>query len=367
MGLNNFIVLSPSSTNSDTQDLVVRPSASNPRVGPGGKVLSAQMASGAVLDLGSSSFQLLVCEKGLHQSLRPVLKSKSLLNLGLEVGATGRISSRRLKASVAAAKRLRRVLERANPDVVVPLATAALRDAVNGPEVVASLERALAVPVRVLGGPEEARLCFVGQRSAVYVGDSATVGIDVGGGSFELAVGNSYDIYVATSAPIGATRLRGELGAREYLDREVRKEIRERVREALAPIGRELRKYPRVAARTVISGGTARALARLATARMHSYSKAPGWVVNQVELMPAQVAELADMLACLDLSHRLKLPGMPARRAPALPFGACILQAIAEEIGTEHFVVSEWGLREGALLNAFSSSPERVWLDAEAG
>ena len=59
-----------------------------------------------------------------------------------------------------------------------------------------------------------------------------------GAGSFELAVGNCYDIYLTTSAPVGATRLKGELGVRERLDREVRKEIPERVREALETTGR---------------------------------------------------------------------------------------------------------------------------------
>ena len=329
--------------------------------------MSAQVTRGAVLDLGSSSFQLLVCEKGPHQSLRPMLKRQSLLDLGLEVGASGRISSRRLKAAVATAKRLRRVLERAHPDVVVPLATAALRDAVNGPEVVASVEHALGVPVRVLDGAEEARLCFVGQRAAVYVGDSPMLGLDVGGGSFEVAIGNGYDIYFASSAPVGATRLKGELGPLEYLDREVRKEVRERVREGLAPLGRELAKHPRVGARTVVSGGTARALARLAIAKTRTYSRPSAWAVNQVELATAQVAELAGALGQLNLAQRMKLPGMPARRAPVLPLGACILQAIAEEIGVEHFVVSEWGLREGALLDAFSIDADNGWLDEQAG
>ena len=215
------------------------------------------MARGAVLDLGSSSFQLLVCEKGLHDSLRPVLKRQSLLNLGLEVGATGRISSGKVKASITAAKSLRRALERGRPDVVVPLATAALRDAANSPEVVASLEHALGAPIRVLDGPQEARLCFVGQRAGVYIGEGPALGIDLGGGSFELAVGNCYDIYAASSAPVGATRLQGELGVRERLDREVRKEVRERAREALEKAGLDLSKYPRVARRAILSGGTA--------------------------------------------------------------------------------------------------------------
>jgi exopolyphosphatase / guanosine-5'-triphosphate,3'-diphosphate pyrophosphatase len=322
---------------------------------------------GAVLDLGSSSFQLLVCEKGLYGSLTPVLKRQSQLNLGLEVGSSGRISPAKVKASVVAVKRLRRALERAHPDAVVALATAALRDAANGAEVVSSLENALGAPIRMLDGAAEARLCFLGQRAGVYVGEGPTLGIDLGGGSFELAVGNCYDIYLATSAPVGATRLKGELGVRERLDREVRKEVRERVREALQSAGRDLAKYPRVAGRAVVSGGTARALARLAVAKTHRYTGAVGWGVNQVELASSQVAELADVLAQLDLRQRLKLPGMPARRAPVLPLGACILQAMAEELHVQHFVVSEWGLREGALLEALSGYSATTWSDEETG
>jgi exopolyphosphatase / guanosine-5'-triphosphate,3'-diphosphate pyrophosphatase len=329
--------------------------------------MSRKVTRGAVLDLGSSSFQLLVCDKGLHESLRPVLKRQSLLNLGLEVGSAGRISPGKIEASKAAAKCLRRALDRVDPDVVVPLATAAFRDAANCAELVGSVERALGAPLRVLDGAQEARLCFTGQRAGVYVGEGPTLGIDLGGGSFELAVGNCYDIYLATSAPLGATRLKGELGVRERLDREVRKEVRERVREALETVGRDLAKYPRVATRTVVSGGTARALARLAIAKTHRYAGASGWGVNQVELAASQIADLADVLAQLDLRQRLKLPGMPSRRAPVLPLGACILQSIAEELHIEHFVVSEWGLREGALLEALSGYSETSWPEEEVG
>jgi exopolyphosphatase/pppGpp-phosphohydrolase len=89
--------------------------------------------------------------------------------------------------------------------------------------------------------------------------------------------------------------------------------------------------------------------------------------VNQVELAMAQVADLADILAHPDLRQRLKLPGMPARRAPVLPLGACLLLAIAEELQVDHFVVSEWGLREGALIDAMSADAETSWLEEEVG
>ena len=255
-------------------------------------------------DLGSSSFQVLVCDIGPHQSLTPVLKRRSLLNLGLDVGIKGTISPERAIASVAAAKRLRRALGPVNPQVVVALATAALRDATNGPEVVARLEKAVGTPICTLDGKQEARLCFAGQRAGVYVGEGPTLGIDLGGGSFELAIGDRFEIYSVASAPIGATRLQGELGVGQVLSRDDRKEVRERVREAFEAMDLRLDEYPGAASRVVLSGGTARALARLAMARTRGGAGAAAWGVNQVELARGQVAELAAMLAHLDLRQR---------------------------------------------------------------
>jgi exopolyphosphatase/guanosine-5'-triphosphate,3'-diphosphate pyrophosphatase len=137
---------------------------------------------GAVWDLGSSSFQVLACKLGPSQTLLPVLKRRSLLNLGLEVGSTGMISPERVRASVTAAKRLRRAIDTVDPDIVVALATAALRDAANGPEVVGRLEKVIGTPIRVLEGKQEARLCFLGQRAGTYVGDEPTLSIDLGYG-----------------------------------------------------------------------------------------------------------------------------------------------------------------------------------------
>lgn len=280
------------------------------------------------------------------------MRRRALLNLGLSVGASGAVAPDRVAASLAAAKRLRRALDDARPDVVVALATAALRDAANGPEVVRRLERHVGAPIRILDGAEEARLCFVGQRAGVFMGEGPTLGIDLGGGSFEMAVGDARRVLLATSAPIGATRLRGELGVGDVLGAEGTGDVRRRTVDALEVLAAGLDDYPGIARRTVLSGGTARALARLATAHTRDHGGSGSVGVDQVELPAEQVRQFAAQLAELTLAERLALPGMPARRAPMLPVGASILAAIAERLGVERFVVSEWGLREGALLDA---------------
>ncbi len=303
-------------------------------------------------DLGSSSFHLLVCEAGPGRSLTPVLHRRALLNLGLNVGERGAIPRDRVAASVAAAKRLRAGLAESRAEIVVALATAALRDASNSAEVVERLQRVVGTTVLVLGGEEEARLCFIGQRAGVWTGPGPTLGMDLGGGSLEAAVGDARHVALATSAAIGPARLRGELGTGDPLSVADQFALRARTAEAMAPIGAAVAEYGGVTDRTIVSGGTVRALARLATARARRRPSAGPGEVNQVELPAHQVIELADQLAKLDLRARLALPGMQARRAPLLPVGAAVLATVASELGVGRFVVSEWGLREGAILDA---------------
>jgi exopolyphosphatase/guanosine-5'-triphosphate,3'-diphosphate pyrophosphatase len=307
-----------------------------------------------VWDLGSSSFQVLVCDSPGRGRLQPVTRRRASLNLAMAVGATGSIPPERVRASVSAAKRLRRAVEETRPDVVVALATAALRDAANGAQVVARLERVVGEPVRVLDGEEEARLCFVGQRAGVWTGPGPSVGLDLGGGSFEVALGTADRVELATSAAVGATRLRGELGGPQRLGPEEQAVIRRRTAEALDGVRRELERFPGATRRVVVSGGTARALARLAVSHTREHDAVGPADVNQVELPAAQVEELAARLAPLELEQRLALPGMSPRRAPMIPIGAAILSAFAEVLEVERFVVSVWGLREGALLDALT-------------
>jgi exopolyphosphatase/guanosine-5'-triphosphate,3'-diphosphate pyrophosphatase len=250
---------------------------------------------------------------------------------------------------------LRTGLTESRAEIVVALATAALRDAANSAEVVERLERVVGTKVVVLDGAEEARLCFIGQRAGVWTGPGPTLGMDLGGGSLEAVVGDAHHLGVATSAAIGPARLRGELGTGDPLSWRDRVAVAERTAEAVAPIARAIAGYRGVAERTVVSGGTVRALARLATAHARRrQSPGPG-EVNQVELPAPQVEELAEELAELDLRARLALPGMQARRAPLLPVGAVVLAGVASQLGVGRFVVSEWGLREGAILDALHS------------
>ena len=125
------------------------------------------------------------------------------------------------------------------------------------------------------------------------------------------------------------------------------------------PIAQMLDRTPGASDRVIASGGTVRALARLAMGlhRTAPRRSSPGASsVNQVELPAGQLRELAGRLATLDLDARMALPGIQARRAPLLPIGALVLSTLVDRLDLRGLVVSEWGLREGAVLDGLALS-----------
>jgi exopolyphosphatase / guanosine-5'-triphosphate,3'-diphosphate pyrophosphatase len=316
----------------------------------------------AVFDLGSSSFHLMVVDASREGVLVPVLRRRSFLHLGTEVARTGGVPADRAATAVRTVRRLTAACEEAGVDVIVALATAALRDADNGSRLITRLEGVIGSPITQLTGEEEARLCFLGQRAGVWVGKDPVLGLDLGGGSLEAGIGTIDEVIEVTSTPLGTARLRGELGPSELLTKNDRKRIAELTRSRAEPVRAMLDRTPRAGTRTIASGGTVRALARIAMGLHRPQSPtnpSASLPVNQVELPAGQLYELADRLATLDLDARLALPGIQARRAPLLPIGAVVLSTLVDSLGLQRLVVSEWGLREGAVLDALALHGDR--------
>jgi exopolyphosphatase / guanosine-5'-triphosphate,3'-diphosphate pyrophosphatase len=82
----------------------------------------------AVLDLGSTTFQLLVADADAEGSLTPVLRDRVVLNLGRVLAGKGRIPDEVAERAAGTARRLTDFAVRTGADHVVPIATSALRD-----------------------------------------------------------------------------------------------------------------------------------------------------------------------------------------------------------------------------------------------
>ena len=137
----------------------------------------------AVIDIGSNSVRLVVYE-GLARSPTPIFNEKVLAGLGREVQSTGLLAPDAVAEALTALTRFRALCDTLQVGRVFGIATAACRDAENGPAFIREAERICGIRIDILSGRREAELAALGVVSGIYKPEGITG--DLGGGSLEL-------------------------------------------------------------------------------------------------------------------------------------------------------------------------------------
>jgi exopolyphosphatase/guanosine-5'-triphosphate,3'-diphosphate pyrophosphatase len=276
-----------------------------------------------------------------------VLRKRAPLHLGRVVGSVGRIPGPDAEVAVETVERFRHLAEQAGAKRIITVATSALRDAGNREEVAARLEVAAGGPVRFLTGDEEAALTFAAMRAAHSIGKRRALGLDLGGGSLEIAVGNETSLDWTGSFELGSSRLSGRFIRHDPPTPNERSRLVAHVLKVLRPLEPELASLRPL--QCIAAGGTVKAIARLAVAeRLGGAPVSVGGTVLKV----GKLNRIAECLFLRDHEERLSLPGMNADRADVLGAGASVLAWALGVFGFTHLVTSDWGLREGIILQA---------------
>ena len=158
----------------------------------------------SVVDIGSNSIRLVIYE-GLSRSPAVLFNEKVMCGLGKGIDATGRMDAESVERALKALHRFRALSTQARASTVFVLATAAARDASNGPDFIRRAEIILGQKVRVLTGEEEAYFSALGIISGYHDPDGV-VG-DFGGGSLELVDVVGPKVGKGITLPLGGIRL----------------------------------------------------------------------------------------------------------------------------------------------------------------
>src|SRR5215217_2422090 len=292
----------------------------------------------AVIDVGSNSVRL-VLYRLEGRAIWTVYNEKILAGLGRDLGATGRLDPKGVETALTALRRFRAVLDAARPDDIFTAATAAVRDAEDGPDFVGRVAAETGLSLRVLSGQEEARYAALGVLAGAPDGDGV-VG-DLGGASLEL-------VRLTKDGPVeGATLALGPFALSDTKGDKLRAEIAARVA-AVAP---------RFRTRTLQAvGGAWRNLA-LMHMRMAGY---PLQIVHQYEMSREEALDAARFIARQSKASLESIEGVSKKRGETLPHAALVLEALIEQLGLEKIVVSAYGLREGLLFEGMSPAVQAL-------
>lgn len=275
-----------------------------------------------------------------HEGLSPVpvFNEKALCGLGRGLDETGALSVEAMGSALTNLQRYAAIAHAMRVGRVDVLATSAVRDASNGPDFVAEIERRTGYTVQIIGGDEEARLSALGVVSG-FPDANGVVG-DLGGGSLELIDVSDQQLGAHTTMPVGPLRI-GEVepGKRRkmqtlvdgYLDG--------------APW------LVNLEGRTLYAvGGAWRSVAK-------AHMAATNYPIEVIHGYTIDRATLSAFLSTLALQSKKSIratPGVSRRRADTMATAALVLQRVLARGKPDRVVFSAFGLREGCIFDRLS-------------
>jgi exopolyphosphatase/guanosine-5'-triphosphate,3'-diphosphate pyrophosphatase len=296
----------------------------------------------AVIDVGSNSVRLVIYRID-GRAMTPVLNEKVMAGLGRDLARTKALAPEGVEIALRALKRFTTLIKAQGVERAYPVATAAVRDAVDGRAFAKQVKEDIGLDLRVLSGDDEARLSALG----VSAGVSAAEGVvgDLGGASLELIELAPSRVGQGETFALGPLTLAGD-GEFDY------QRVSARVEEALAASQALQGKGGDFFA----VGGAWRALGRIDIA----LTDHPLGVLHCHEISRAQVLKVADFVRKQSRRSLEKLEEAAAKRAETLPYAAVVLERLMMTGKFERAVLSAYGLREGILVERMSEEALRA-------
>jgi exopolyphosphatase/guanosine-5'-triphosphate,3'-diphosphate pyrophosphatase len=223
---------------------------------------------------------------------------------------------------------------------LLPFATSALREACNGAEIIAAINKDFEIDLQVLTGEEEARLTFLAARRWFGWSSGRLLVIDIGGGSLEIASGIDEAPEVAVTLPLGASRLtKSHLQGDPFTAKSVRS-LRDYIEAQLESVLPTLVRHED-SDRAIATSKTLRTLARLC---------GDWYGGNGKNITIDAIRKISTRLAEMDSEERIKLPGVSANRARQIVAGAFVTESVMRNLDLDNLEICPWALREGIVL-----------------
>ena len=292
-----------------------------------------------VVDVGSNSVRLVIFD-GAARSPAYFFNEKVMAGLGAGMAETGRLNPEGRIRALSAIKRFQLLAEAMGIAPLTAVATAAVREAEDGPAFREDVWRETGLRLWVIDGEEEARLSAQG----VLLGWPEAEGLvcDIGGSSMELATLADGRVGKRVSSKLGPQRLKTIKGGKKGLRAHIKAEV--------AQLAEIMGTGPK---RLFLVGGSWRAFARLDMDR-RGYPLA---VLHEYRMTRKDVMKTVEYIAENDLEELRLRNGLSESRMSLVPLASLVLKALIKTFKPENIAVSSYGIREGML---YEQMPQRL-------
>ena len=308
----------------------------------------------AGIDIGTLTLRLLIARIEADGKLHELVSERRIVRLGEGLQPSRRLQPAPMARALETIVEWLPVIEGTGAHDVVTVATSAVRDAVNRDEFLAAVKRQSGLDVVVVSGEEEARLSLLGIQSGLPPDVEKFVALDIGGGSTEFIKVSPGRQPALVSIDEGVVRLTEECLWTDPVRKEDVTAAQASIKKHLGVVEGKLGTL--AGHRLVGTAGTITTLAAMdqrlevyVPLRIHNYSLSLDTVHRMVaELVPRTHAQ------------RQELAGLEPGREDLILAGTLILLESMERFGFTDCLVSDYGLREGVLIDRWRKTPCRA-------
>lgn len=290
-----------------------------------------------VVDVGSNSVRLVVFD-GAARCPAYFYNEKVMCGLGAGLQSSGVLNPAGRARAHDALRRFQTLADSMDLPPLATVATAAVREATDGPEFCAEIANDIGLNLQVVDGQEEARLSAQG----VLLGWPEAKGLicDIGGASMELAKVGDGEVGDRLTSDLGPLKLQDLPGGKRELKAHIRSTIERMFEDLGSPKNQPL----------YLVGGSWRAFAKIDMDR-RGY---PLHVLHEYRMTSQDVRHSFDMLAHSDHGALGDRCGISGTRMALLPMASLVLRELARAFKPKEIIISSYGIREGMLYEKMS-------------
>jgi len=277
----------------------------------------------AAIDIGSNAVRLLLCNAVEEHGERHFKKGELVripLRLGEDAFQLGRISQQRVQRLVKTMQAFKLLIDVFDPVAYRACATASLREAVNGEDIIKQIKRESGLKVEIISGKTEAELIYSNHVEEHLERNKSYLYIDVGGGSTEVTLFDKGQCVLSQSRDIGTIR---------FLKDQVTKEKWNEFKDWIKTISADHQPMTAIG-----SGGNINKIFKM----MGSKDK---------PLPYAKIKGLYDEMKAHTVQDRMELWALNPDRADVIVPAAKIFLAIMKAGQIENIIVPQIGLADG--------------------
>lgn len=292
-----------------------------------------------IIDIGSNSVRLVIIDIKENRAHHLIENLKRTVRLRSGVDHGGLLTEQGMNNAVETVSLFVKFCQARRVNKIISVATAAVRQAGNGAELVDRIFKETGIQTQVLSGEEEAYLGYIGLVNSVT--EPSGLMADLGGGSIKLVGFVDRLNRHSVTLEFGALSLMEKFDLGDLPNAKNLRAFEAFLDESFSQIP-WLKEYSKLMG----IGGTFRSLARV---YRHHFQYVPD-LTDGITIPPAGVEELYRMLSAMSLEERRQVPGLEQARADLIVTGLGIISRLLKAAQYPDLMVSASSIRDGVFF-----------------